>query len=464
MPERIPTGCPGLDEVLRGGLPANTISLLMGAPGTGKTILAEQLAFANATPEKPALYLTTLSEPLEKFIAHGQSHTFFDPDKVGTSVFYEDLGHMLRERDVNELPQTMTDLFIKYKPAIVIIDSFKALADLFSSDTERRLVNYDLATALAAFKCTSILVGEYSQETTTTLPEFAIVDVVINLIKHSTYAREQRFLKIEKLRGSDSIPGAHAFSLSQDGITLYPRLLTPRVAPTYQPKAERINTGIDGLDELIAEGFWRGSTTLMAGPSGSGKTILALHFLRQGVLNDETCLYVGFQENPSQLARVMQNLGWDSAQLLANPQFELMYRSPVEMQLDSVAAELFERVLRGKVKRVVIDALADLERCSIDNQRFADFIYALIQWFAVENVTCLMTLELTEVFEVNRISSHDVSNMSDNMILLGYTKDREMARTLRIVKTRGSAHNQYLHTLEISNRGAVVRPANDLSD
>ena len=59
----------------------------MGAPGTGKTILAEQLAFANATPESPALYLTTLSEPLEKILVHGQTHSFFDVAKVGVIGF-----------------------------------------------------------------------------------------------------------------------------------------------------------------------------------------------------------------------------------------------------------------------------------------------------------------------------------------------------------------------------------------
>ncbi|MGH9962117.1 MAG: RAD55 family ATPase [Pyrinomonadaceae bacterium] len=70
--DKIPTGCPGLDDVLFGGIPGNTITVIMGAPGTGKTILAQQFAFANATRQTPALYLTTLSEPLEKFIAHGQ--------------------------------------------------------------------------------------------------------------------------------------------------------------------------------------------------------------------------------------------------------------------------------------------------------------------------------------------------------------------------------------------------------
>src|SRR5687768_4630826 len=292
---------------------------------------------------------------------------------------------------------------------------------------------------------------------TTDLPEFAIADVVLNLMKYSTNVREQRFLRVEKLRGSDSIPGMHAFAIRTHGIEMFPRLLSPRVAPTYEPKIERVNSGIIGLDEMIANGFWRGSTTLVAGPSGSGKTILGLHFLREGANRGEPGLYVGFQENPSQMARIMLNLGWNATELLENGNFEHLYRSPVEMQLDSVAAEVFERVRAGKVKRVVIDALDDLERCSIDRQRFADFIYALTQWFAVENVTCMMTIELRELFEIQHISDQQISNMSDNLVLLGFTPGPVMNRTIRIIKTRGSSHDNRQHELEISDKGVIVK-------
>src|SRR5687768_17266998 len=115
MTERIPTGCVGLDDILCGGIPANTISVLMGAPGTGKTILAEEIAFCNATPDKPSLYLTTLSEPLEKFIFHGQSYGFFDPAKVGVSVIYEDLGLSLRNAGIDKLSDIVTDMLVKHK-------------------------------------------------------------------------------------------------------------------------------------------------------------------------------------------------------------------------------------------------------------------------------------------------------------------------------------------------------------
>lgn len=457
MPEKISTGCTGLDEILYGGIPANTISVIMGAPGTGKTIVAEQIAFFNATEEQPALYLTTLSEPLEKFIFHGQHYTFFDTAKVSKAVIYEDLGTLVRSAGVEKLPEIVTDLLVRHKPAFLFIDSFKALNELLQSTSERRTVIYDLATVLTAYKCTTFLIGEYAEEMTTDLAEFAVADVVLSLTKYSTNVREQRFLKVEKLRGSDSIPGMHAFSINHEGIRMYPRLLSPRIAPTYEPKAERVNTGIHGLDNMIDQGLWRGSTTLLAGPSGSGKTILALHFIKEGADNGEPGLFVGFQENPAQMARVMLNLGWNATELLENGNFEHLYRSPVELQLDSVAAEVFERVRAGKVRRVVIDALGDLERRSIDRQRFADFMYALTQWFAVENVTCMMTVEMRELFKVHYITDEEVSNMSDNLILLGFTPGEEMERTIRIIKTRGSNHDNRAHFVEISDKGAVIR-------
>ncbi|MDQ5844760.1 MAG: AAA family ATPase [Acidobacteriota bacterium] len=458
MPNKIPTGCAGLDEVLMGGIPENTITVLIGAPGTGKTLLAEQLAFANATPDAPVLYLTTLSEPLDKFIVHGQSHSFFDVAKVGVSVFYEDLGLILRDAGIEKLADVVTEMLLQRSPRFVFIDSFKALTELLVTSSERRTVVYDLASVLSAYQCTSFLVGEYSQENMTELPEFAIADVVIQLIKYSTNVREQRFLRVEKLRGSGSLPGMHAFSISAGGVDVFPRLLSPAVPPDYSPQVERLTSGISGLDRLVAEGFWRGSTTLVAGPTGSGKTIMGLHFLTEGAAKGEHGLYVGFQENPAQLAALMRSFGWP-AQKLLNDGFELRYQSPVEIQLDTVVSSLFQRIRDGKIKRVVIDALGDLERSSIDSQRFSDFLYALTQWFAVRNVTCMMMYELPNLFEIHGISDQLVSNMSDNIVLLRFKEGAEMLRTLQVIKTRGSAHDNREHELEITSKGAVVRKA-----
>jgi circadian clock protein KaiC len=281
--------------------------------------------------------------------------------------------------------------------------------------------------------------------------------MVLQMMKRSTNVREQRFLRVEKLRSSGSIPGMHAFAISAEGITVYPRLLTPEgPSPDYSERVERVNTGIPGLDGMIEQGFWRGSTTLVAGPTGSGKTIIGLHFIREGVSKGEPCLYLGLQENPTQLSRVMNNLGWNTDELFNDKNFELMYRSPVEVQLDEVATEIFHRVRSGRVKRIVIDALGDLERGGLDSERFGDFTYALTQWFARENVTCLLTYEMNNLFNVVGISQNDVSNLSDNVVLLRFNHEYEMQRTLRIIKTRGSAHDHREHAVEITGQGVRI--------
>ena len=95
MTDRLLSGNAQLDRVLGGGLPANAISLIMGLPGSGKTIVAQQYVFRNGTPERPAVYFSTVSEPLEKILRFGQTLSFFDPKAIGTSIFYENLGDIL---------------------------------------------------------------------------------------------------------------------------------------------------------------------------------------------------------------------------------------------------------------------------------------------------------------------------------------------------------------------------------
>lgn len=450
---RISTGIPELDDVLMGGVPEHSINVIMGSPGTGKTILAEQIVFANATPERPALFLSTLSEPLEKFIVHGQSFKFFDAAMVGASVFYEDLGVILRERGINALPAVMSELIARHHPAVIVIDSFKALASLGANNEDQRLVIFDLASVLSTFECTSFLIGEYGPEAVANLPEFAIADSVLQLMKYQTGMREQRFIRIEKLRGSDAIPGMHAFRIGEEGLKVFPRLLTPQLSPDYSEKLERVGTGVPGLDEMVEQGFWRGSTTLLAGPSGSGKTAISLHFIQSGSKWGEDGLYVGFQENPVQLRRTLANFGWPAPN---GKSFEHLYNSPVEMQLDEVVLEIFRRVRDNKIRRVVIDAIGDLKRSSFDHARFTEYMYALTQWLAVERVTCLLTYEIPQLFEPSRLSDEEISNMSDNILLLRLSANGRTKRTLRIIKTRNSGHDTRERVLSITSRGVAV--------
>src|SRR6478672_1603460 len=119
----------GLDLILGGGLPLNGINLIMGLPGSGKTLLCQQLMFARATEERPAIYLSTVSEPFEKILRYAQTLSFFDRDAIGQSVFYEDLGATVAGDDgLNAVTERIAALIKERRPGIIAIDSFKALA------------------------------------------------------------------------------------------------------------------------------------------------------------------------------------------------------------------------------------------------------------------------------------------------------------------------------------------------
>jgi circadian clock protein KaiC len=165
MDERVTTGDAGLDLVLGGGLPTNGINLIMGLPGSGKTILCHQFIFAGATAERPAVYLSTVSEPFEKIVRYAQTLSFFDRQAIGRSVFYEDLGGAVAgERGLAAVSERIAALIRERRPGIIAIDSFKALA-AFADDAQgfRRFL-HDLAAQLTAFPATCFWIGEYSED------------------------------------------------------------------------------------------------------------------------------------------------------------------------------------------------------------------------------------------------------------------------------------------------------------
>ena len=178
MTDRLRSGHPPLDAVLGGGLPANAISVIMGLPGTGKTILAQQYAFCNGQPERPAVYFSTVSEPLDKIVRFGQSLDFFDPSAVGKSVCYEDLGSTVSRDGLAGVTRQIAAVLRERRPGLVVIDSFKALHAFADSAGEFRRFLHELAGRLTAYPASSLWVGEYNEADAGSLAEFAVADAI----------------------------------------------------------------------------------------------------------------------------------------------------------------------------------------------------------------------------------------------------------------------------------------------
>jgi circadian clock protein KaiC len=451
----ISTGSPAADRILGGGFPVNSLNIIMGEPGTGKTLFAQQLVFHNAGGDRPILYLTTLSEPLAKVVKYLQRYDFFDENRMAGDIIYDEVGTELAEEGVSALVTKVRDRIKALSPKIIVIDSFKALHDIAPSLAAMRRVVHDLAGLLTAYDTTAFLVGEYAEQQMATHPEFVVADGIVEMVRQESGMRDDRFFRVRKLRGSGYREGLHALQLTSAGVEIYRRLVTPRDPPAYSISRERLSTGVTGLDKMLDGGFWRGSTTLLGGPTGSGKTTIGLQFILDGIRRGEPGVYVHLEENPTQLAYLVRGFGMDPE----DPDLHLLYHSPVELQIDSLVDDMFRLIRSNGAKRIVVDAVGDLVTAARDSQRMHDYLYALSQHFAVNGVTAIFTFEtsrpgLTGGYAIDAPFSH----LSDNILLLEVDVEQdESRRKLRIIKTRGSAHDPRVREVEISGDGVQIR-------
>ena len=238
MPRRrLASGQPRLDAILGGGLIDPSIAVVAGLPGNGKTVLAQQYAFANGTDQRPAVYLSTVAEPLSKILYFAEGLSFFDAGRIGNSVLFDDLGGQFDGEGLAGVLTRITGLVERQPCSVLVIDSFRALRYQSRDEAEFEGFIHELAGRLTATGTMALWLGEYSQDELATRPEFAIADAAIVLATEENGQRESRALRVLKLRGSGFRSGAHAYRIGVDGVEVFPRLsdvdATPvRVGPT----------------------------------------------------------------------------------------------------------------------------------------------------------------------------------------------------------------------------------------
>src|SRR6202795_1029694 len=162
---QLSTGVPGLDQILGGGLPEFSFNVIAGAPGAGKTTLAQQIMFALAGPSRPALYLTVVGEPPLKMLRYQQQFTFFDVARVNESVRYVNLSQEIVTGSFEKLLARIVQEVEATSPGVVIVDSCRTVAQAAERAQNGALdlqhFVQQLPVRLTSWEATTFLVDEY---------------------------------------------------------------------------------------------------------------------------------------------------------------------------------------------------------------------------------------------------------------------------------------------------------------
>ncbi len=295
----------GLDDILGGGIPEFSFNVIAGTPGCGKTTLAHQIVFANATPKKPALYFTVLGEPALKMLRYQQQFSFFDESKVGKAIRFINLADVVMEKDLNAVLEEIITAshggqrraswwWIRFAP-------WHARRPATSSEAEMQSFIQRLAQFLTSWEATTFLVGEYVEDEIRDNPLFTIADGLFWLSQVTERNSVVRKLQIMKLRGQATVPGLHTIRISDDGLQAFSRTLGLIGNKTKPARRRRLSIGIPELDKMLGGGILEGDSLLVAGPSGTGKSALATQFIAEGLRQGEPGIMAIFEERPRRL-------------------------------------------------------------------------------------------------------------------------------------------------------------------
>lgn len=473
-----PSGVPDLDLVLGGGLPRGSLVIIVGPPGSGKTTLANQIAFDAAHNGRRSLVLTALSEPTSKLITRLRSFHFYDDSLVGDTLQFMSLEQFL-PAGLEATGDELISIAREHRAALVVLDGFRGVRGADVDPQVARQFLYDVGTTLSVLGTTTIITSEADPRDPLFFPEQTTADVIIGLHYGLVGVRQRRAIEAVKVRAVDPLPGLHGLTLSEQGARVFPRLEALITSSPGRKSAEdagavsdewdsgqppvnlevnRASFSMPELDTLLSGGLTRGTSGLLIGSIGTGKTLLGLHFVLSGIQAGEPGVFLGFRESRRQLIEKASTFAMGqelTAALAPGGHLTLQRWAPVELSPDIVANRLLEAIDTAGARRLVVDSVIELERAVARNgdpARVADYMAALIEALRARDVTALFIKEHPKVLASELdLSTGPISVLAENVLMLRQLEYRSaLHRVLSVLKMRFSAHDHMLREFTIT--------------
>jgi circadian clock protein KaiC len=455
--EKVRSGIAGLDAITAGGLPRGRPTLVSGAAGSGKTLLAMQFLMQGALHEdEPGIFVSF--EESAKDLASNVAGLGFDLPGL------EKRGLLALEHVAIEPSQyfeagefDLSGLFIRLEHALnstrakrIVLDTIEVLFAGFSNHAIVRAELFRLFAWLKKRGLTAVVTAEKGEGTLSRhgVEEY-VSDCVIFLDHRIIDQVSTRRLRVIKYRGTTHGTNEYPFIIDRNGLSVLP-ITSLRLE--HEVSTARVPTGIKGLDEMFGgKGFYKGSSILLSGMPGTGKSSVAAHFADAVCAAGGTALYFAFEESESQIIRNMRSIGMDLAHWTKKKRLRFVAVRPTFYGLETHLALMQREIDRLKPDAVIVDPINNLVAVG-DFRDVKLMLMRIVDHLKEQQITALLT-SLT--FQEAAHESHiGLSSLMDTWLQLRATESGERRRyELFIVKSRGMAHSHAIRPYEITGDG-----------
>ncbi len=453
------TGIPGLDDILRGGLPQHRLYVVEGDPGSGKTTLALQFLL-----EGERVLYVTLSESAEELHEVADSHGWC---LDGVDLLQLDTLAERLEEDANytvyhpadvELAETVKHIrgeVERLSPSRVVLDSVSELKILSETNARYRSELLGLKQFLGGKKCSSLMLDDR----TTREGEQQLQSIAHGVIRMERQSRDygdtRRQIHIVKMRGVSFRDGVHDFKIEHGGIKIYPRLTA--IEHAVADRHSTIQSGVPELDSLLGPGLDRGSSTLVMGPAGSGKSTVCTQFMLSALRRGEKVSCFLFEESRDTFRERSSGLSLDLDPLLSSGLLELDQVDPAVISPGEFDHHIRRAVEERGVSMVVIDSLNGYMNAMPSERSLLLQVHELLTYLGQRGVVTLLVLAQHGMMGLGMRAPIDVSFLADTVILLRFFEAAgEVRQAISIVKKRRSAHEKSIREMRLGPGGVRV--------
>lgn len=464
---RVSLGMQWLDVILNGGVPANRMYLLKGAPGTGKTTLGLQFLIEGIVAGEKCMIVTlseTKSELESVAASHGMDEEFkkievfevHSGDAVLPDGQKEYTAFSPAEIELGASIKSLVEKIREVKPTRVVIDSLSEMRLLARESVRYRRQMAGLKNFFIERQCTVLLIDEPASPDQTV---DAIVSGVICLERSTPeYGRDRRRLQIVKMRGVEFYGGFHDYEIRKGGMVVWPRLVASNhssVNHDHRP----VSSGVNGIDGMMDGGPLSGTAMLLIGSAGSGKSSLAIQYCIAGLNRDESAALFAFDERLDTIHIRSESMGCDLKPYQKNGKMIIEQIDPGVLSPGEFIQRVRSSVEVSGAKTVVIDSLNGYLTAMPGEQSLVLQMHELLTYLSQKGVLAILIVAQNGVLSADIVPPVDMSYLADTVLALRYFEFAgQVRKTISVVKKRGGVHENTLRELIVSARGVQVGP------